>query len=241
MAGFVGTLLGIGGGAIMVPVLALLGVPVSRAAPASLVAILGTSGGGLRTLFRRGLVDWKLAVFLETGSGLGAVAGVVLHGIVSERVLRLLLAAALLVSGAGFLWLERLRGPVSGKQGLSSSPLKLAVGWLVSFAAGVVSALLGVGGGVVKVPILVFVLGLPVKTAVATSKLMVGITASVGVMGYVVKGAVDWGLAIPLLVGTFTGATLASRVLVAAREKSIRTLASAYYFAMSVLLLLRGR
>jgi len=239
-AGLLGTMLGIGGGVLMVPVLILMGVSAKVAAPASLVAVLGTSLGGLRRLLRRGLVDWRLAVFLETASGLGAVVGVKLVGVMSERGLVLFWILALIGSGFGFLFYERL--PLGGRRverGLSASPLRLAVAWLVSFVAGMLSAMLGIGGGLIKVPVLVLVVGLPVKIAVATSKLMVGITASVGVIGYIAEGLVVWSLAIPLALGTYLGASLSARLLVRAPERAVRLLAASYYFVMAFILLLR--
>ena len=244
MAGFVGTLLGIGGGAIMVPVMVLLGIPVSVAAPASLVAILGTSAGGLRRLLRRGLVDWRLAAFLETASGLGAALGVYLQGLLPEWALRVLLGSVLLASAAGMLLQGRLRS--SESIGDSAGPVKvaaarLAVAWGVSLVAGIVSALLGVGGGIIKVPVLVFVVGLPLRVALSTSKLMVGITASVGVVGYAIGGRIYWPLALSLLAGTYLGATAASRLLVSMREKVLRVIAASYYVVMGVVLVLRSR
>ena len=241
-AGAAGTFLGIGGGAIMVPVLTAAGVPVKVAAPASLVAILGTSAGGLRRLLRRGLVRWRLAVFLESASALGAAAGVHLQGVLSERQLRLLLGLVLLASSAGVLLQDRLgrpewRGPGSWRR---AGPLRLAAAWLASLAAGTVSALLGVGGGVLKVPVMALLLGLPMKLAVSTSKLMVGMTAAVGVAGYTLEGRVEWGLALPLLLGTYTGATLAARRLVAAREAHLRLLAASYYALTGLLLAARS-
>ncbi len=238
-AGLLGTLLGIGGGVLMVPVLILMGVSAKVAAPASLVAILGTSLGGLRRLLRRGLVDWRLAVFLETASGLGAVTGVKLVGVMSERGLILFWVLALIGSGFGFLFYERLPLGRRVEKGLSASPLRLALAWLVSFVAGLLSAMLGIGGGLIKVPVLVLVVGLPVKVAVATSKLMVGITASVGVIGYILEGLVVWSLAVPLALGTYLGASLSARLLVRAPERAVRLLAASYYFVMAFVLLLR--
>ncbi len=238
VAGFMGTLLGIGGGAVMVPVLVLLGVPVTVAAPASLVAILGTSAGGLRRLARRGLVEWRLAVFLETASGLGAALGVYLHGLLPELWLRALLALALFFSALG-MFLESKLGGVKPRPGRERSLARLAAAWLVSLLAGILSALLGIGGGILKVPMLVFVVGLPLRSALATSKLMVGVTASVGVVGYTLENRIYWPLALALVAGTYLGATAATRILISAREHLLRLIAGTYYMVTAVLLLAR--
>ena len=239
-AGFLGTLLGIGGGSIMVPLLVLLGVDIKRAVPASLVAILGTSLGGLRRLHSRGLVDPRMAVFLESASITGAVVGVEILGRLESRLLILLLGLMLLVSAVGFTVLRRL-SVGQGWERLSDMPVwRLVLGWLVSLAAGLVSAVFGVGGGVLKVPLLVLVLGFSVHAAVATSKLMVGITALIGVVGHALAGRVDPILSLLLLVGTYTGATVSARLLLELRAKTLRLIAALYYLAMGLYMVYKG-
>ncbi len=238
IAGFIGTLLGIGGGSVMVPVLVLLGVDVKIAVPASLFAILGTSLGGLRTLFRRGLVDYKLAILLESASTTGAITGVVLFGRMSSKFLVILLAAVLMASGGLFIVKER-----SGAKGREAGPLRgygvlrLSLAWLVSLAAGFLSATLGIGGGVLKVPVLVLVVGLAIHTAVATSKLMVGITALTSVIGHAITGRIDYILALMLLAGTYAGASISTKILISLKSRTLMIIASGYYVIMGLTLL----
>lgn len=244
LAGFLGTLLGIGGGVFIVPLLVLAGVDIKRAAAASLVAILGTSAGGLRRLHREGLVDVWTAVFLESASTTGAFLGAVLVGRVESRLLVALFGILLIASAAGFVVEEgvgRRGGRRGGRRSLREVPGSgRAVGWLASFAAGMVSAVLGIGGGVIKVPVLVLLLRFDMKVAVATSKMMVGLTALAGVLGHALGGRLDAGLALPLLAGTYTGATLSSRVLLRVGSRALRRLALAYYLAMGAYMLARG-
>ncbi|KSW11743.1 hypothetical protein CF15_02705 [Pyrodictium occultum] len=240
LAGFLGTLLGIGGGVFIVPLLVLAGVDIKRAAAASLVAILGTSAGGLRRLHREGLVDVWTAVFLESASTTGAFLGAVLVGRVESRLLVALFGILLIASAAGFV-VEEGVGRRGGRRSLREVPGSgRAVGWLASFAAGMVSAVLGIGGGVIKVPVLVLLLRFDMKVAVATSKMMVGLTALAGVLGHALGGRLDAGLALPLLAGTYTGATLSSRVLLRVGSRALRRLALAYYLAMGAYMLARG-
>ncbi len=229
VAGFVGTLLGIGGGAIMVPALVLAGVDIKTAVPASLVAILGTSAGGLRYLLSKGLVRVRLAVILEAATIAGAVTGVEVFGRVTSRELEAILGGVLVAMGVAFVVRERLGG---GGAAARPTPGRLAAALAASYAAGMASAMLGIGGGVVKVPVLVLLVGLPIHDAVATSKLMIGLTALTGVVGHALKEAIDWLLALALLVGTFTGATLSSRLLVRFRARTLFYVAASYYFAM---------
>ncbi|BEP18136.1 sulfite exporter TauE/SafE family protein [Pyrofollis japonicus] len=247
VAGFVGTMLGIGGGAIMVPFLTLLGFDIKRVVPASLFAILGTSAGGLRYLLGRGLVDYRLAVILELASTTGALTGVAVFGKLSNKELIAILGFVLVLSGILFLVRQRVvarreKGPggytpISLRDKLG----RLAAALSASFAAGMFSAMLGIGGGVIKVPILVLVLGLPIHVAVSTSKLMVGITALAGLLGHVATGNVDWLLAVLLLVGTYTGATVSSRVLVRLKARSLYIIAALYYFIMGAYLVIKSR
>jgi uncharacterized membrane protein YfcA len=242
VAGFVGTLLGIGGGAIMVPLLTLAGLDIKRVVPASLLAILGTSTGGLRRLFHEGLVDYRLAVILELASTTGALTGVEIFGRLKSRELIVALGIVLILSG--ILFLIRQRTVEARKTRGEYTPIRLrerkahlAAAMAVSYIAGMLSAMLGIGGGVIKVPILVLVLNLPIHAAVSTSKLMVGITAAAGVAGHIAAGTMDWTLALLLLAGTYTGATLSTRVLLKTRPRILYIIAAAYYFTMGTYLL----
>ncbi len=238
VAGFIGTLLGIGGGALMVPLLIIAGVDAKTAVPASLVAILGTSAGGLYYLFKKGLVDYKLAGILELASITGALVGVTLFARITSRTLTLLLGMALIVSGILFIIREKKSRNSRGQ--VQRTLLRLVAAFAVSWSAGLLSALLGIGGGVVKVPILVLVLGLPIHVAVSTSKLMVGITAAAGVAGHAVHEHIDWTLALSLLLGTYTGAFASSRILVKTKPRYLYILAATYYFAMGAYMIAKS-
>ncbi len=234
VAGFLGTLLGIGGGSVMVPLLVIAGVDIKKAVPASLFAILGTSTGGLRRLFGEGLVDYKLAVILEAASVTGASIGVYSFGKMTSNTLQALLASILLVTAVLFYVKSRKLNTASSSR--DKSALKLIVAILASLIAGFLSATLGIGGGVVKVPILVLVLGIEMHKALSTSKLMVGITAATGVIGYVYTGHMDLILAILLLVGTYTGARMSTGIMVKMESRWLLVIASSYYIVTSAIL-----
>ncbi len=242
VAGFVGTLLGIGGGTIMVPVLVLLGVSVKVAAPASLVAIMGTSLGGLRRLYREGFVRVRLAAVLEAASVAGAAAGAYIFGFIGERVLEAALGVALLLSSVLIAVRARLgSGRAEGRSvGLRAGTPRLAAALAASFAAGAASAMLGIGGGVIKVPVMVLILGLPMHVAVSTSKLMVGITAATGVIEHAYFGRVEWLLGLSLLVGTFVGARTSARILISLPEWLLRIIAAGYYIFVGATILARA-
>ncbi|MEB3851437.1 MAG: sulfite exporter TauE/SafE family protein, partial [Desulfurococcales archaeon] len=135
-AGFAATLLGIGGGAIIVPLLVLAGVDVKVASPASLVAILGTSIGGLRYLYSRGLVNLRVAVVLEATTTLGAAAGVWLYGTLTSRGLGLAFAATLALSALGMHLRRRAEASAPAEFRWPPRPARLAAALAASLAAG---------------------------------------------------------------------------------------------------------
>ncbi len=239
IAGFTGTLLGIGGGAIMVPLLILSGINPREAIPASLVAILGTSSGGLYYLIKKRLVDYKLAIILETASITGATLGVILFTRITNQALTATLGATLIASGVLFIIRERTLRVKRGTP-RKKSMVRLTVALTVSLLAGLLSALLGIGGGVIKVPVLVLILEMPIHVAVSTSKLMVGITAATGVIGHALHENVNWLLALSLLTGTYTGATISSRLLTRAKPRQLYYLAASYYFIMGTYITIKA-
>lgn len=238
IAGFTGTLLGIGGGSIMVPTLVLAGIDIKKAVPASLFAILGTSAGGLRKLYNRGLVDYKLAFTLELASVTGALIGVYFFGKESSSVIEALLGSVLIATGFLFMYKQE-RGSSDGPD-YTDNPLRLSIALIVSLLAGFLSATLGIGGGVLKVPILVVILGLEIHKAVSTSKLMVGITALTGVIGYLYTGHLDIVLALLLLTGTYLGAKASAGIMLELKGKWLMILASSYYFIMGMIMILKS-
>ena len=236
LAGFVGTLLGIGGGSLTTPLLILFGVQPHQAIAASLIAIMGTSLGGIYYLFRHGLVNVELAVFLETASVFGAVIGAHLAIRLPAKAVTLVVAVAVLVSATLFIAVpvEEKRRPPFGLTG------SRVVAWFTSFMAGFLSATAGVGGGVLKTPTLTLIMGLSLKNALATSKLMVGVTAATGALVYGLAGHVDPTIAIPLTIGTYVGASIGARILARLRTKHAKTIAVAAYAIIAVTLMLKA-
>ncbi|HID40637.1 MAG TPA: sulfite exporter TauE/SafE family protein, partial [Pyrodictium sp.] len=159
ITGFIGTLLGIGGGSLTTPLLILYGVQPHHAIATSLVAIVGTSLGGIYHLFRHRLVRIELAIFLETASILGATLGAYLAIQLPAKTVTLAVATALLISAILFT-----TTPVESNRKPSFSTAKShAIAWSASLVAGFLSATAGIGGGVLKTPMLTLLLGLSLK------------------------------------------------------------------------------
>jgi uncharacterized membrane protein YfcA len=233
-AGLLGSLLGVGGGVIVVPALSeLFGVPFRGAVAVSLVAIIASSSASSAAYVGRGASDLKVGVVLELATVSGAILGSSLAGLAPVRVLKLLFAAVAFYSAAS-LWLRR-HGTSEAQTVGAYAVRGWAPGLAVSAAAGALSGLLGVGGGIFKMPVMTLAMGLPFKVAAATSNFMIGVTAAAGAYVYWARGDVNAELAAPVVVGVFIGARLGTTLLPKLPAKGLQLA-----FA-GVLVLLAGR
>jgi uncharacterized membrane protein YfcA len=229
-AGVFGSLLGLGGGILIVPLLTLgFGLPLREAVGVSLVSVIATSGASAGVYLERHVANLRLGMTLELFTATGALAGALLAFAVPDRALAGLFAVLLAyvavtmvrgrraadeaiangqpvepAAGRGRTVMERLSGPGYRIRNLGR-------GIAGSLFAGVVSALLGVGGGIVKVPVMNLAMGVPLRVATATSNLMIGVTASSSAIIYLARGGIDPFVAGPTVVGVFLGATVGSR------------------------------
>jgi len=225
-AGLLGALLGLGGGVILVPLLTLVfDLPLTAAFGTSLVCVVATSIGAAARYLALGRTDVRLGVALAGAGVVGAAAGGVLAGVLSESVLSALFAV--IVVYAGLAMAPRAlaaRGDAEehlpsvepgapdgpGAPAYRSHRLPTAVGG--SVLAGGVAGLLGVGGGVVNVPILHLLMGAPMAVAVATSNLMIGVTAASAAYVYLFRGDVEPTVAGPVVLGVLGGAAAGARI-----------------------------
>lgn len=259
-AGAFGALLGLGGGVLIVPMLALgFGLPFREAVAISLLAVIATSSASAATYLRRGTANLRLGLTLEVLTVIGALVGGLVAFAIDERLIAAAFAAMLVyvaismarprqgpvappapdeavvepdasatdddpAIAVGQASLEPAApatsvAPVAGATSLRASLSRpeyevrnLPVGLALSGLAGMVSALLGVGGGIIKVPTMHLAMGLPLRAATATSNLTIGVTASASAVFYILRDAIDPLVAAPVLVGTFLGATAAARI-----------------------------
>ncbi len=236
-AGVFGSLLGLGGGILIVPLLTVgFGLPFREAVGVSLVCVIVTSSAAAGVFLERHLANLRLGMVLEVFTVTGALLGGLVAFLLPERVLAGLFAALLAYTAVSMLRRGRaeatttpapmdveLPDPGAGPDRASLSlaeeiagpgyrPRRLGAGATGSLGAGVVSALLGVGGGIVKVPLMHLVMGVPLKVATATSNLMIGVTAAASAIVYLVRGGIDPYVAGPTAVGVFVGAMLGSRL-----------------------------
>jgi len=229
-AGLFGSLLGLGGGLFVVPLLTgLLGVPTKYAIGASIVAVIATSSTGGSTYLRQRTANVRLGMTLEVATVCGAILGALTGTAVSPRLLNLVFGLVLLYTGVtmarGRRDGETVRAPSGDPGALDFSYYDtqrradiayrvhgLPKGLGVGLVAGYVSGLLGVGGGLFKVPAMTLLMGVPLKVATATSTFMIGVTATAGAYIQYTHGFVDPLLTAPVVAGVIGGALLGSRV-----------------------------
>jgi len=238
LSGFLGSLLGLGGGTFLVPLLILLlGTPLHIASGASIVAVVATSSA---SYMREGLTNLRLGVFLELFTTLGALSGAFLTAVAGEHLLRIILGVLLLYAAVSMLrrgsdwkprendgWASGLRlegcyfdraEGVEVAYGVDRTPLIA----LLSYLAGVISGLLGIGGGGLKVPAMNLLGGVPMKAAVATSSFMIGITAAATAIIYMRRGYCEPLIAAPVVLGSLLGASIGSRITPRVRGRMLR-------------------
>ena len=233
--GVFGSLLGLGGGILLVPVLTLgFGLPLREAVGVSLVSVIVTSSASAAVFLERHAANLRLGMTLELFTAAGAIAGGALAFALDERELAGLFAALLVYVA---LTMVRRRDPepvavggspdgaaAAGPSSRAERALermsgpgyrtrRLGLGIAGSLFAGVVSALLGIGGGIVKVPLMHLAMGVPLRVATATSNLMIGITASASAIIYLFRGGIDPYVAGPTAIGVFIGASIGSRAV----------------------------
>jgi uncharacterized protein len=235
--GIAGAVLGTGGGVFLIPLLVLaFGVPMHYAVGTSIIAVIATSTAVASVNVERGTANMRLGMTLEIGTSLGAISGGLAAGWLSAPVLETLFAVVLLPT-AVLMWRGRVEteSQSSGTSNSSGSddapgmlgarytdPLlgreivyrvhRLWAGLTVSFVAGIMSGLLGIGGGVFKVPALDLFCKVPIKAAAATSNFMIGVTAAASAFLYFGRGEVRPMLTAAVVLGVLVGSAVGSYV-----------------------------
>jgi uncharacterized membrane protein YfcA len=225
LAGVFGSLLGLGGGILIVPLLTLgFGLPVREAVAVSLVCVIMTSSAAAGVYLERDVANMRLGMTLELFTATGALIGGGIAYLLDQRAVAGLFSILLLYTAASMLRRGRIEAaPASEPDAAPATGFSatlggsgyvvrhLPLGSVLSVFAGVVSALLGVGGGIVKVPVMHLAMGVPLRVATATSNFMIGVTATAGAITYLLRGGIDPYVAGPTAVGVFVGATIGSR------------------------------
>ena len=261
VAGILGSLLGLGGGMIVVPALTLvLGIDIRLAIGASIISVIATSSGAAAAYVRDRLANLRVAMFLELGTTAGAITGAWLAGRMHARWLFILFGAILGYSAMAMLRKRRVaadkphdRVPLSHKLRLHSSyfddargrevayePTRPMLGLGLMYIAGIVSGLLGIGSGALKVPAMDLAMELPIKVSTATSNFMIGVTAAASAGLYFSRGQIDPFIAAPVAIGVLGGSFLGSKMLSRVSSRALRVAFVAVLIAVSLLMLVIG-
>ncbi len=221
LAGLLGGYLGIGGGIVVVPYLTMLaGVDMKAAIPASVTAIVVNSLSSSTEYIKKGMVDFELAVSLGVFMTLGNIAGSLLSPIVPLSVTQFLFGLTLLYTAYTF---SRKSETVTIPNSATSHKLYWVI-MIAAFGTGTLGALIGVGGGIIIIPLMFVVFGLPLATARGTSSFLIGVSTSVAVAVYLLSDQIDMNIVPPLLVGTIIGGKAGGYLGTLARPKAVQML-----------------
>jgi len=242
-------MLGQGGGALYTPIQVLTGIPFHEAATTSLLLIMVVSASSTIVFRKNKRVDVPLVLVLELITATGAFVGGLTSVKFSGSQLSLGFAAFIVFAAlfmifpvksdrviqrdkSGFFYWKRAFGN-------DRYVVNLAIALPASFAAGLASGLLGVGGGLIKVPLMVLLLGIPMDIAIGSSALMIGVTATTGFAGHVANGHWDWKLSIVLAIAVFVGAQVGARFSLKINKKTLKRLFGWFLVFVATVLVLK--
>jgi uncharacterized membrane protein YfcA len=260
-AGLLGSLLGMGGGLIVVPALTLLlKIDIRFAIGASIVSVIATSSGAAAAYVRQRMSNLRVAMFLEVGTTAGALTGAYLAGRIRDTWLFIIFGLVL-----GFSAIEMFRhrhhveqqnvppDALADRLKLHDSyfdrvlqrevPYRVAHSWLglmLMYIAGCVSGMLGIGSGALKVTAMDLAMRLPIKVSTATSNFMIGVTAAASAGVYFARGDINPFLAAPVAAGVLLGAVAGSRLLGRIKNQSLRTVFIVVLLVIAVQMLWKG-
>jgi uncharacterized protein len=261
VAGMLGSLLGLGGGMIVVPALTLLlGIDIRLAIGASIISVIATSSGAAAAYVRDRLANLRVAMFLELGTTSGAITGAWVAGALHPRWLFVLFGTILGYSAVAML---RPRVPkphlphgdtrLAHRLRLHSSyfddargqevvyePTRPLLGLALMYVAGIVSGLLGIGSGALKVPAMDLAMELPIKVSTATSNFMIGVTAAASAGLYFARGQIDPFVAAPVAIGVLLGAFTGSKLLSRVSSRALRVTFVVVLVLVSLQMLVKG-
>ena len=249
-------MLGLGGGVFLVPLLTLaFGLPIRAAIAASLISVIATSSASATVSLNRGLVNMRLGLVLEVATSVGGLTGSLLASRLSHRQLFLSFAMTLVAMGVLTALRSRRRNVIAD---LTVEPGRLGgrlfegaavyvyrirrvpVALSASLGAGAIAGLLGLGGGIVKVPVLTTFCGVPIRVAAATSTFMIGVTAAAAAIPYFSRGDVVLPVAAAVALGALPGGLVGARISEGVQARSLKVLMAAVLLVVGLRMGLEG-
>lgn len=258
LAGLLGSLTGLGGGVVLVPLLTIFfKVDIRYAIGASLVSVIATSSGAAAAYVKEGFSNIRIGMFLEIATTLGAVCGAFLAAKVSTAAIAVIFGVVLVYSA--YLSRKprsqadrdvppdplatrlRLNGSFPDAGGVRHYNVQhVPAGFGLMFGAGALSGLLGIGSGAVKVLAMDQAMKIPFKVSTTTSNFMIGVTAAASAGVYLKRGYIAPGLAMPVMLGVLAGSLWGTRILVKAETRWLRIVFSVVIALLGVQMLLKG-
>lgn len=230
-AGLLGSLTGLGGGFVIIPLLTLgLHVDIHYAIGASLVSVIATSSGSAAAFVKEGITNLRLGMFLEIATTAGALSGAILATYIPASYIAIIFGLILIFSALMSLKNKaenivreksylaeklKLSGNYPGTDGdIEYSVTRVSGGFVMMIFAGIISGLLGIGSGALKVIAMDTIMRIPFKVSTTTSNFMIGVTASASAVVYLQRGYISPGLSMPVVIGVLAGAFTGSKILV---------------------------
>jgi uncharacterized membrane protein YfcA len=258
VAGFLGALTGLGGAVVIVPLLTLLfHVDIRYAIGAALVSVITTSSGAAAAYVRDGYSNIRVGMFLEVATTIGALVGAAVAVYLRVSFIAVLFGVVLICSAWVSLRQHDGQGSSTGPDSIASrlrmdstyptpSGFKsyhvrnVPLGFIAMLGAGVLSGLLGIGSGAVKVLAMDQIMKLPFKVSTTTSNFMIGVTAAASAGIYLSRGYIDPGVAMPVMLGVLAGSLLGARVLATSAVRPLRMVFSLVIAALAVEMIYSG-
>ncbi|HEY7096056.1 MAG TPA: sulfite exporter TauE/SafE family protein [Terriglobales bacterium] len=257
-AGLLGSLTGLGGGVVLIPMLTVLfKVDIRYAVGASLIAVIATSSGAAAAYVREGFSNIRIGMFLEIATTIGALLGAFIATWVAPSTIAIIFGFMLLYSAylaaqpRRKLLGDEIQDPIATRLKLNGSfPTpegtrhycvhRVPAGFSLMFGAGALSGLLGIGSGAVKVLAMDQAMRIPFKVSTTTSNFMIGVTAAASAGVYLNRGYIDPGLAMPVMLGVLAGSMLGARILVKAETHWLRIVFGIVIALLGIEMLYKG-
>jgi uncharacterized membrane protein YfcA len=261
LAGVVGSLVGMGGGVLLVPMLTLaFGLPIQYAIGTSIVAVIATSSGSAAAYVRDHLTNMRVGLFLEMATTIGAISGAFLAVFLVPNLLFVIFGVVLLIAAVPLVikigeelpkgvrddrwakWLH-LSGSYPDRRLGREVPYQVTrtpIGLAMMYVAGVLSGLLGIGSGTLKVIAMDTVMRLPMKVSTTTSNFMIGVTAAASAGIYFSRGDIPPLIAAPVALGVLAGAFIGSRLLTCLSNRTLRLIFLPVLAIIAIQMVMRG-
>jgi hypothetical protein len=255
--GLLGAMLGLGGGVFLVPLLTLgLGLPFRAAVTASLISVIATTSASSAVNIDRGLINMRLAMALEMATTIGGLGGGLAAALLTPKQLFLIFGATLAVMGVVMMMRSGRRNVIAdlsvdpgalggriqeGEQTFVYRVRRLPLALGASLVAGAISGLLGLGGGIIKVPVMNAFCGIPIRVAAATSAFMIGVTAAASVFVYYARGDMILPLCAAVAVGALPGSIVGAHLSHRVEVKALKILLAVVLFAVGARMAFEAR